>query len=132
DSPDAIFLRAVSEIPTQPLPTYRSIEEEIGERYFILCVLLVVACLLVSSIAAIVNQPIATVTLLPVHKSVQMTTTIPLQTRQLAPVTLTRTLTAPTTGKGHQDAKTATGILTMYNGLFTQQTIAVGTVFTGA
>src|SRR5947207_13361420 len=68
DSPDAIFLRAVSEIPTQPLPTYRSIEEEIGERYFILCVLLVVACLLVSSIAAIVNQPIATVTLLPVHK----------------------------------------------------------------
>ena len=132
DSPDAIFLRAVSEIPTQPLPTYRSREEEIVERYFGLFVLAVVLCLLVSSIAAIVNQPVVTVTLWPVHQSVQLTTTLPLQTRTLAPVTLTRILTVPTTGHGHQDARQATGILTLYNGLFTPQSIPVGTVFTGA
>ena len=132
DSPDAIFLRAVSEIPTQPLPTLRSSEEEIVGRYFSIFVLTVVLCLLVSSIAAIVNQPVVTVTLLPVHKSMQLTTALPLPTRQLAPVTLTKSLTAQTTGKGHQDARAATGTLTLYNGLFTSQTIAVGTVFTGA
>ncbi len=132
DSPDAIFLRAVSEIPTQPLPKHRSREEEIVERHFIFCVLLVVLSLLVTNILNIINQPVVTVTLFPVHKSLHITTTIPLQTRQLAPVTLTRTLTAQTTGHGHQEARPATGTLTLYNGLFTQQTIPRGTVFTGA
>src|SRR6266567_1009613 len=132
DSPDAIFLRAVSEIPTQPLPKHRSREEEIVERHFIFCVLLVVLSLLVTNILNIINQPVVTVTLFPVHKSLQITTTIPLQTRQLAPVTLTRTLTAQTTGHGHQEARPATGTLTLYNGLFTQQTIPRGTVFAGA
>ncbi len=132
DSPDAIFMRAVSEIPTQPLPKYTSREQEIVEPYFLCSVFLVVFCLLVSSIAAVVNQPVVTVTLFPVHKSLQITTTIPLQTRQLAPVTLTRTLTAQTTGHGHQEARPATGTLTLYNGLFTQQTIPRGTVFAGA
>src|SRR6266566_1165783 len=131
DSPDAIFLRAVSEIPTQPLPAYRPREEEVVERYFIFTVFLVVCCLLVSSIAAIINQPVVTVTLFPIHKSVQLTTTIALVTRTFTPVTLTRTLTAPTTGKGHQDARTAAGTLTFYNGLATSQRIQAGTVFTG-
>ena len=131
DSHDAIFLRAVSEIPTQPLPTYRSREQEIVERYFTFSVFLVVFCLLVSSIAAIVNQPVVTVTLFPVHKSLQFTTTIPMQTRTLAAVTLTRTLAASTTGKGHQDARPATGTLTLYNGQFSAQTVATGTVLIG-
>ncbi len=132
DSPDAIFLRAVSEIPTQPLPRHTSREEEIVGRYFGIFVLSVVLCLLISSIAAVVNQPVVTVTLWPVHKPMQLTTTLPLQTRTLAPVTLTRAAAKPTTGKGHQDARAATGSLTLYNGLFTQQTIPVGTVFTSA
>src|SRR6266700_7975790 len=68
DSPDAIFLRAVSEIPTQPLPKHSSREEEIVGRYFGIFVLSVVLCLLISSIAAVVNQPVVTVTLWPVHK----------------------------------------------------------------
>jgi len=62
----------------------------------------------------------------------EFTTTIPLQTRQLAPVTLTRAVTKPTTGKGHQDARPATGSLTLYNGLFTPQPIPSGTVFTSS
>ncbi len=132
DSPDAIFMRAVSEIPTQPLPKYTSREQEIVEPYFLCSVFLVVFCLLVSSIAAVVNQPVVTVTLFPVHKSLHITTTIPLETRQLAPVTLTRTLAAQTTGHGHQDARPATGMLTLYNGQATAQTIPIGTVYTGA
>ena len=131
DSPDAIFLRAVSEIPTQPLPTHRSREEEIVGRSFGLFVFIVVLCLLVSSIAAIVNQPVVTVTLWPVYKPMQLTTTLPLQTRTLAPVTLSSTATRPTTGQGHQDARAATGSLTFYNGNLTSQVIAGGTVLTG-
>src|SRR6266699_7070214 len=111
DSHDAIFLRAVSEIPTQPLPTYRSREQEIVERYFTFSVFLVVFCLLVSSIAAIVNQPVVTVTLFPVHKSMQLTATVPIRTRTLAPVSVSKTLTAQTTGHGYQDARPATGSL---------------------
>ena len=94
--------------------------------------LLVVLSLLATAILRIINQPVLTVTLLPIHKSVQFTTTLPILTRTFAPVTINRTLTTPTTGEGHQDAKTATGTLTFYNSLFTQQTIAQGTVFTGA
>ncbi len=62
DSPDAIFVRAVSEIPTQPLPTHRPREEEIVGRSFGIFVVSVVLCLLVSSIAAIVNQPLLELT----------------------------------------------------------------------
>src|SRR5439155_17826382 len=40
--------------------------------------------------------------------------------------------TTPTTGKGHQDAKQAQGAITLYNGLFTAQTIAGGTTLTGS
>ena len=36
-----------------------------------------------------------------------------------------------TTGHGHQDARAATGTVTFYNGLFTQQFVASGTVYTG-
>jgi len=48
-----------------------------------------------------------------------------------ASVTLTRSLTIPTTGTGHQDARAATGTLTFYNGKLSSQVIFVGTVFTG-
>ena len=40
-------------------------------------------------------------------------------------------LTVPATGLGHQDAAQASGLLTFYNGLSTEQTVAAGTVLTG-
>jgi len=52
--------------------------------------------------------------------------------RVLSPLTISQSQTTPTTGKGHQDAKQATGFITFYNGLFTSQTIAPDTIFTGA
>ncbi len=134
DSPDAIFFRAVIEIPTQPLPRHFTPQWKLQrslERHCTFLMLLIVLSLLATAVLNIVNQPVVTVTLLPIHKSVQLTTTLPIPTRTLAPVTINRTLTAPTTGKGHQDARAATGTLTFYNGQSTAQIIPIGSVFTG-
>jgi len=60
------------------------------------------------------------------------TAQLDIPTRQLTPVTLTKSQTAPTTGHGHQDARAATGTVTFYNGRFSPQTIAVGSVLTGS
>jgi hypothetical protein len=66
-----------------------------------------------------------------VTKQASLTTPLALPTSTLAPVTLTRSLTTGTTGKGHQDARSAAGTLTFYNGQATAQTIPGGTVLTG-
>ena len=47
------------------------------------------------------------------------------------PLTISQSQTTRATGKGHQSARAATGSVTFYNGLFTQQFIANGTVYTG-
>lgn len=61
-----------------------------------------------------------------------LTATLAVPTRPLAPVTLTRSQTAPTTGRGHQSARAAIGILTFFNGNFSPHYIPLGTVFTGS
>ncbi len=135
DNPDAIFVRAVAEIPTQPLNRDFTPRWELDrqiERECALALFLFLFLLLATVIIRIINQPVITVTLVPVHKSVTITTPITIQTRTLAPVTITRTLTTPTTGHGHQDAKAATGTLTFYNAAFTPQTVDAGTIFTGS
>ena len=53
-------------------------------------------------------------------------------TRLLHPITLSQSQAGPTTGIGHEAARTATGTVTFYNGLFTAQLIPQGTVFTGS
>ena len=52
--------------------------------------------------------------------------------RLLHPTMLSQTQTGPATGMGHENASTATGTVTFYNGLFTAQLIPQGTVFTGS
>ena len=76
--------------------------------------------------------PSATVTLIPVEKTVSLTTAIQVHVRALAPLTLMQATTAPATGKRHQDAMRAAGTITFYNGLLSGQTIAAGTVLTGS
>jgi Baseplate J-like protein len=99
-------------------------------------VLLLVTFLLFCStiggaVLGIVTYPSVTIELVPVSRRVSITAQLPLlPTRTLAPLTLTTSATAPTTGKEHQDARRATGTLTLYSGLFTAQQIAAGTVFT--
>ncbi len=127
DDPEEIFLRAVAEIDTQPLPPQPEI-----------CWPLVIVALLFffsfvgGSVIGLLTYPTVTIDVVPVTRSATLTTPLALTTRTLAPVTLTRAGTAPTTGHGHQDARPARGTLTLYNGLFTAQTVPVGTVFTGS
>lgn len=92
--------------------------------------LLVIVSTLTFQFYCIVNPPVATITIIPKSQTVTLTGTLQLG-RALQPLTLSQSQTTATTGKGHQDAKEATGYITFYNGQQTEQTIAYGTVFTG-
>ncbi len=78
----------------------------------------------------ILNPPIATVTIIPKSQSVTLTGTLQLG-RVLQPLTISQSQTVPTTGKGHQPARYATGYITFYNGLFTSQSVPAGILLTG-
>lgn len=127
NDPEEIFLRAVAEIDTQPLPSPQS------EMYWptIWLFLLFICSYVGGTIIALLTYPTVTVTVVPVTKRVILTTPLALATRPLAPVTLTRSLTTETTGTGHQDARSASGTLIWYNGQAILQTIPGGTVLTG-
>jgi hypothetical protein len=77
------------------------------------------------------NPPIATVTILPKSQTVTLTRTLQLG-RLLNPITISQSQTAPTTGKGHQDARSAIGYVTFYNGQFQSVTVVAGTILTGS
>ncbi len=91
-----------------------------------LCVVFVAGSLLLP-----VLTPSATITLIPVEKNVSITTTIQVQGRQLAQLTLMQSIIVAATGKRHQTATRAEGTITFYNGLLSSQTIAAGTILTG-
>jgi hypothetical protein len=74
---------------------------------------------------------IATITIHPKSHQVTLSGTVQLG-RLLQQITLRESQTVPTTGTGHQDARTATGYITLYNGLFTEQSVAAGTIFRGS
>ena len=76
--------------------------------------------------------PSATVTLLPVEKTVSITTAIRVHGRQVAPLTLMQRASVAATGTRHQNPTRAAGTITFYNGLLSAQTIATGTVLTGS
>jgi hypothetical protein len=128
DDPDDIFRSAVSEIETQPL-----LPQSQETPWSVVIVMLAFLVSFVGgTIIALITYPTVTITVVPVMKRVTLTTPLSLATRALTPVTLTKSLTTDTTGKGHQDARSASGMLTFYNGQATVQTIPIGTVFTGA
>jgi hypothetical protein len=93
-------------------------------------ILLSLSCILLQVYLAY-NPPTATVTIMPKAQLVTLTGTLHLG-RLLSPITLSQSQTVLTTGKGHQDARQATGSVTFYNGLFTSQTVATGTIVTGS
>src|SRR5260370_10616218 len=132
DDPDEIFLNAVAEIDTQPLgkkgkPIVINIID-IVQLFFCSSLIL---CGMVGMVWQAITYPHTLVLLYTVEKPANLTTMLDIPTRTLAPVTLTREATIPTTGHGHQDARPATGTLTFYNGNANPQTVAIGTVFTG-
>lgn len=91
---------------------------------------LVLSCIALQ-LYIVFNPPIVTVTILPKSQAVTLSGTLQFG-RVLSPITLSQSQTVPTTGKGHQDARQATGTVTFYNGLFTSQTVALGTILTGS
>jgi hypothetical protein len=130
DYPDAIFLNAVAEIDTQPLlpPPVAYTWGEVTAH--LACLLLIMGSMF-GIVWQVLTYPKTLVILYALEKPMSLTTTLAVPTRTLAPVTLTRSATAPTTGHGHQDARAASGILTFYNENASPQTVAGGTVLTG-
>lgn len=131
--PDAIVILKEEEqaqvVDSTPLPVAPQ-QDSFRSAYAFVCVSLV---LIVSTIAfqlyCVANPPVATVTIIPTSHQVMLSGTMQLG-RVLPPLTISQSQTAKTTGTGHQDAKAASGTVTFYNGLFTQQFVARGTVYT--
>jgi len=125
---DAIFTRAEAEI--QPILRKMRRERFIGWVQGFLCV-----SLILFSLGGIVWQcltyPHTLIVLYAKAKPASITATLDVPTRALAPVTISRSVTSPTTGTGHQDARAASGMLTFYNGNANPQTIPGGTVLQG-
>lgn len=100
--------------------------------YAICCsYLLLIASTLTFQLSCLFNPPVAIVTIIPTSQLVTLSGTVQLG-RLINPITISQSQTTATTGKGHQDARSATGYLTFYNGQFQRVTIAAGTVLTGA
>jgi len=101
--------------------------------YWVLIPFAIVLCLsfLAGSLLLPLLTPSATVTILPVERSFSFTTAIQVHGRLLPALTLSQSQTVLATGKRHQAATEAHGTITFYNGLFTSQTIAAGTILTG-
>jgi len=133
-----------SQEPDTEIPLRRHATTPGKEPPFFLFFLLILGFFLLfdmadSQITALLT-PIITVTLIPKAHTITTTATLPLVSgessngvpgRVLPELTLTQLASTTTTGHGHQDAKQATGRLTLYNGLFTSQFVPIGTVFTG-
>ncbi len=102
--------------------------------YWLLIPFTILFCLefIAASILFPLLAPSATVTIIPVARTITRTTAIQVSGKELLPLTLMQSTTAPATGKQHQDATRAVGTITFYNGLLTSQTIATGTILTGS
>jgi hypothetical protein len=93
-------------------------------------ILMCLSILAISLVQPLVN-PSAIVTLVPVERSLSITTSIQVPGRSVAPLTLSQSTSIATTGKRHQKATRAHGTIRLYNGLLSGQTIAAGTMLTG-
>jgi VCBS repeat-containing protein len=135
DDPGTIIVDS-QEPETESRPTQRK-----DPPYFLYFFLILLLLLLLDSadtaLLALLT-PTATITIMPKAEAITTTATFHIgagrsgvQGRVLPALTVTQSLTVPATGRGHQDAKAATGIVTLYNGLSTVQSVAIGTILTG-
>ncbi len=118
------------------------------KRKAISLLVLVLCMLCLAAVSTLVLStwltPTASVTLIPAQTTITTTFTLTTTTgspnparlqipgRLLPSLTLEQSRTVPTTGTGHQAASSAHGTLTFYNGLPATQTVAAGTLLTGA
>jgi len=116
-------------LPTQPVDQPTS-NDETGIVFFGLFMILICLMCIMVQCYLIVNPFTVTVILATKEQQVMLTGTLQLG-RELNPITLSQSQTVATTGRGHQDARSATGSVTFYNGQFNQVTIPAGTIVTG-
>lgn len=101
--------------------------------YYLIVVFTFLACLLFVGVSLLVPlfTPSATVTIIPQQEHLSTTVAIQIPARVIPALTLAESQSVAATGKRHQDAAQAHGTITFYNGSFTSQTIAAGTILTG-
>src|SRR5260221_1089676 len=101
--------------------------------YWLLIPLTILLCLSFLGVSLLLPlfSPSAIVTLVPVEQSLSAITAIQVRGRSLALLTLSQSTSVSATGKRRQDATRAVGTVTLYNGSFSMQTIAAGTILTG-
>jgi hypothetical protein len=116
--------------PPEPSDDQRAPQQK---PYWLLIPLTVCFCLVFVAASFLVPllRPSATITIIPVERSITTTTAITVQARALAPLTLSQRVTAAATGILHQPARRARGTITWYNGQFASLTIAAGTIVPG-
>ena len=119
----AQVIEAVKPPQTQPQPYFASVSLTIS--------LLLIFYLVASAFITTFFPPVVTVMIIPKSQTLTLSGTLQLG-RLLPPIIVSQSQTVPTTGKGHQDARAATGSITFYNGQFQSVTIGAGTVLTGA
>ncbi len=102
--------------------------------YWVCIPFTILVCFSIVAVSLLVPvfSPSATVTLIPVERTITTLAAIQVQGRQLPPLTLMQSSSVAATGKRHRAATRAVGTITFYNGQFFRQTIAAGTVLTGA
>ncbi len=117
-----------------------------SKAFSLLVLVLCALCLAAVSMLVLSTwlTPTASVTIIPAQTTITTTITLTtttgfpnparLQTpgRILPSLTLEQARTVPTTGTGHQAASPGHGTITFYNGFPATQTVAAGTVLTGA
>jgi len=93
----------------------------------------IILCLAFLAVSFLVPffTPSATITIIPIERTITTTAAIRVQGRQLPPLTLIQSTSVAATGKRHRAAAKAHGTITFYNGSFSSQTIAAGTTLTG-
>jgi len=129
--------RIIDSVPAaEPAPAPQAIDvsgdkksERIAYGILSFSVLMLLSIILLQ-IYFLMNPPIATITL--IARSQQLTVNGTLQMgRVLNPITISQSQTVPTTGKGHQNARSATGTIIFYNGQLQSVFVPAGTILMG-
>ncbi len=115
-------------------PEYITDHATLKQRpYWLLIPLTVVLCLVVGAASFLLPllTPTATITMLPVARTITLTAAIRVHARQVPALTLMQSIEVPATGIQHQAARRARGSITWYNGQFASLTIPAGTMLIG-
>ena len=138
--PDGILIvKEPGTLPETNIPVVDSTPED-AERnhapffiaYFIVCTfILLIFSTILFQIFLLIHPPTTTIILMLKSQTVSLSASTRTG-RVIPPITLSQSQSAPTTGRGHQDARAAIGTITFYNGQLQSVTVPAGTILTGS